>query len=683
MTKQSQGEAKSSSGRHSQEGAPERAASPVHQRAAPTTPAVAARSLRAQARRLGDVHVQRAQRHAMAAQIGRVHGNRHVGRVIASMAPRPAAGKTPARATPQAIGGDPATDLVTDLGGSGPPTMTGARPPNPHGSLEGRVVGPAPQARREAQPAAVIQREGPEGSARAAAQGLLGRLTGQADAAQGQVRQASTQGDAQARAQGADQQQALEVNAQAASAQIESQANTQTREIDAQAGAGRAQLQAQGAGAAAQLQGEADALQAEAAVQSVDLEADVQARTSALEADAAGVAPQVGAEWATQRARTVAETDVLQAWSNATQEESRQQAQEALAQGGAGGKQEAERIVGGGWVQLAERVGPVEELARSLRQLLGRWVRRYWLPRQRRIEEVRDQIRRGVRVVWSRLQRRAARLLGTARGVIQQLLSLRQRLRDRLRRMVRTGLARMRDKAARGINGLVLLRNRVRNLVREAGRAAIRRLRERADSAMDRVRRLAAPIVRFFAGPVNAILSRVRRIAAPAVSLLRRGVNQVRDRLLTVGRAVWSRLRGKGRRVMDGLRSLGGRVFGLVGRVAGGALRIVGRAAGRIRALRERLRDRLIGLGGRLLDRLGSLPSRLRALILDPIVNLVQTSVAALRERVRAVLGRIRQAWSALRRWVRGAGHGTGPAQGGPTAAQGSQAGTQQTAQGG
>jgi len=603
------------------------------------------RSIETQARRLGDRRASSAQRQAAALRMGRTQGNRHVQRVISSMHSRKSS--TASRPSSRPASEQTPNETIEGLGSSGTPSMAGAWPPDQPSSRHlPRTTGPPSPP--------VVQRDLVD-DARAAARGLLNRLTGQANNEGSRIENESSAGvtsvDRDSRTQGTQ----FQTGAQAQGTQIETMASREQAALESQADAQSAQIEAQSAAAEATLQGQWGGLEAEASASASALEGRATGQTAELTGEAQGISGQVTERWNAREGETTGEMSALEQVARGLYSTTQERARRLLNSEQEQDVDSAAQSIEGGWLTLLSRIAPFQRRLSQVWDTLSRWFRGLLQPLGQRLRQFSQWVTRQVTALARHIRALWSRVAQIARRTQEMIQNLARRARQLLQRVVSATVGRVRSGARRILGTARRSASRLKRFVRDIARRLVRRLRQHTRRAIDGVQRGISRLARFFARAAGRILPGLRGVTGPALSRLRRGAGRAVGWARDLGRSALEGLRSVGSRIVSGARAVGTRVLGAVTTIGRTTLRGLGVVWRGVQRGWQVLQGRSSGLFDRLRDGASALAGTIRDRLLRPMWDGIRSRWQALRENVRFGLGALLRGWRRLVTWGRSA----------------------------
>ncbi|MFL7810965.1 MAG: DUF4157 domain-containing protein, partial [Anaerolineae bacterium] len=491
--------------------------------------------------------------------------------------------------------------------------------------------------------------------ARAAARGLLDRLTGQANDEGRQIENESSTGVTQVDRESRTQGTQFQTGAQTQGTQLEALATREQSSMESQADAQGAQIEAQASAAEASLQGQWSGVEAQVSTSAGGLEGEATGRTAELTGEAQGISDQVTERWNTREGETTSEMSTLEQVARSLYSTTQARARQLLNSEQEQDVDSAAQSIEGGWLALLSRIAPFERRLSQVWDTLSRWFRGLLQPLGQRLRQFSQWVTRQVAVLARHIRALWSRVAQIARRIHETIQNLANRARQLLSRVVSATIGRVRSGARRILGTVRRSAVRLGRFVRRTAQRLVRRLQQHTQRAINSVQRGISRLARFFARAAGRVLSGLRGVASPALSLLRGSAGIAVTWARNVGRIALDGLRAVGSRIASAVRAAGTQVLGVVATIGRTALQSLGVAWRGVQRAWQGLQGRLSGFFGRLRDRASALADTIRDRLLRPMWDGIRSRWQALRENVRFGLGRLMRGWRRLVAWGRSA----------------------------
>lgn len=611
-------------------------------------------SVPSQASWLVEGRLHSAQRHALAARIGRVQGNQHLQRVVASLNRSPADG-----GSRHAQGGPSRRER--DTGQALPNLHPGEENAFSEDSIQ-RSPQAAASATGEPPPAQAVGRLG-DGrwvqrglldEVSAAARGLYNQITGQADSAgsasqrDSQARSSELEGEATTseaglQADASAQSAALQAGGQASAAAVEALASAQSQGLQAQAAAGQSALQ----GGWAELQGKTTSMEEEVQGQAETQETD-------LRGDTAAFVTQVESGWTERQEQASSQMSSLEREARDLHGSSQRQAAALLANGGGTreGLTSGARTIEAGWHEFVSRLNPFRRLFDGMWDRLSGWINRLWGPLIEKARRALRWIGDKIQTVWRSVQEKWRRMREVMAGLRTRLRQMASQALTQLRARARQAWTALRERATSAWRGLKEKAQGVWRGLKSKGMSFISGLRQRGGNSLSDVLGRAASIARVLASMVRQAVSRLRETIRAAVSALRDSERSALDRIKNAGSIAYRGVKDMGTQVYQSLKTAGTQTLDLLRTVRDGARGLIRSAWEGVRGRWEALRERTGSALERALQRVRSLVTGLREQVFQPAWEWLSSRWSEFKNGTFSMLLKLVRGWNRLRSWA-------------------------------
>jgi hypothetical protein len=551
----------------------------------------AAPTIESQAARLSAPQLRAPQRQLLAARLGRIHGNRHLQRVIAC---RNSAGQN-----------------------------------------------------------GVVQRDLADVAA-SAAQGLLDRLTGRADSEKDALH-ADAGTKSEDIANNADSKGAeLQSDSSGQSSQLTAEAGTQGTQLSAQGDAQSVQVREQGASTASGVLSQWTSAQADATATSTTTGNEAETRANQLEGEGERAAGDVKGRWSMQEDQTSSEVSILEKAARALYSQAQGRAQTLLAKSDSSNEERAgaAHSIEAGWDVLVGGLDKLESLLTRAWDGFSQWAGGLWNQLGQNAGQALSWVRNTLNTVWQGIQRKWGEISSMAGAAWDKVKETAANLWNGLKEKADSAWNALKQKASQASSRLKDAAVRGWNYVKSIGEGLVSSLRAKGEAAVAAVRSMGGPIMEFFASLVNRALASLSSVAGSVADALSSRVGSAWNRVKDLGSQAWSALESAGTRAWSTVRDVGAAAWNRLKAAGAQASNLVGAAWQNVKNAWTRLQAQVRSALDSAKRRIESLSRTLRDRIFQPALDWAKSKWNALKKMSLSAAGKLLRGYRRLKSWA-------------------------------